>query len=280
SRTVADNWLKANLDGYVQWLKNNNSLLILTWDEDDYSDNNHIPTIFFGPMVNPGLYDEGASGITHHNVLRTIEDMYGISHSGNAANVSPITDVWLTVTPIQLTSFLASADESDIILNWSTASELNNDFFTIENSINGTSFKKIESVKGAGTTSEHHHYEYIHKNPFIGKSYYRLKQTDFNGKYSYSKIISVQFKPSDEGSVVIYPNPSDGQSIHLQLKNMDADDLQIDLINMLGQRIETQAIKPIGSEETIITLKPTQPLPEGIYIVKVADLPSQKLVVK
>jgi hypothetical protein len=86
-----DFWLKGNLDAYVQWAKTNNSLLIITWDEDDDSKKNHIPTIFIGPMVKPGQY---TSRINHYNVLRTILDMYGLSSIGHSADKEPIIEVW------------------------------------------------------------------------------------------------------------------------------------------------------------------------------------------
>jgi len=86
-----DSWLKSNLVSYVQWAKTNNSLLIITWDEDDGSNNNHIPTIFIGPMVKPGQY---TSRIDHYNVLRTIIDMYELSSIGHSADREPIIDVW------------------------------------------------------------------------------------------------------------------------------------------------------------------------------------------
>lgn len=87
----ADTWLKNNIDAYVQWAKTHNSLLIVTFDEDDGSEGNRIATIFVGPMVKAGTYSEH---ITHHTVLRTVEDMYGLGHAGNASSVSPITDCW------------------------------------------------------------------------------------------------------------------------------------------------------------------------------------------
>jgi hypothetical protein len=86
-----DTWLQQNIDGYAQWAKTNNSLLIVTWDEDDGSLNNQIPTIFVGQMVNPGQYSET---INHYSVLRTLEDMYGLSYAGNDASATPITDCW------------------------------------------------------------------------------------------------------------------------------------------------------------------------------------------
>ncbi len=88
-----DRWLKANLDSYSQWAKSNNSLLIVTWDEDDDSSNNQIATIFLGPMVKPGRYN---NRIDHYSVLRTIVDMYGLTPMGHSADVKAIVEVWKT----------------------------------------------------------------------------------------------------------------------------------------------------------------------------------------
>jgi acid phosphatase len=87
----ADSWLQDNLSAYVAWAQSHNSLLIVTWDEDDRGEDNHIATIFVGPMVKPGQYDEQ---INHYTVLRTVEAMYGLKPLANAATVQPIKDVW------------------------------------------------------------------------------------------------------------------------------------------------------------------------------------------
>jgi len=86
-----DRWLKTNLDAYVRWAKVHNSLLIVTWDEDDGSDYNHIATIFVGPMVRHGKYK---NRIDHYSVLRTVTDMYGLTPPGNSADAKPIVEVW------------------------------------------------------------------------------------------------------------------------------------------------------------------------------------------
>jgi len=89
--SMGDSWLKNNLDKYIQWAKTHNSLFVLTFDEDDKKDNNHIVTIFCGSMVKGSPY----SGIiNHYNILRTIENMYGLPYSGNAANATTITGWW------------------------------------------------------------------------------------------------------------------------------------------------------------------------------------------
>ena len=86
-----DLWLKSNLDAYVKWARTYNSLLIVTWDEDDDSSGNHIATIFAGPMVKPGRY---GNRIDHYSVLRTLEEMYGLALLGNTAGAEPIRNGW------------------------------------------------------------------------------------------------------------------------------------------------------------------------------------------
>lgn len=88
----ADGWLQANLAAYANWAKANNSLLIVTWDEDDNSENNHIPTIFYGAHV--PVAANGAP-LSHYNVLSTIEALYGLPKTGLAANAPAITEVWV-----------------------------------------------------------------------------------------------------------------------------------------------------------------------------------------
>lgn len=91
SISQADEWLKEHLDSYVQWAKTHNSLLIVTWDEDEGSHHNIIPTFFVGPMIKTGTHDEN---VNHFNLLRTIEDIYGLSHAGAAQTNAPITGIW------------------------------------------------------------------------------------------------------------------------------------------------------------------------------------------
>jgi hypothetical protein len=95
NKQTGDTWLKNNIDAYVQWAKKNNSLLILTWDEDDNTGGtNQIVTIFVGQNVKKGNYSET---INHYRVLRTIEDMYGLGYAGNSSTQTPIIDCWKTL---------------------------------------------------------------------------------------------------------------------------------------------------------------------------------------
>jgi hypothetical protein len=91
SVSTGDTWLKKNIDAYAQWAKANNSLLVITFDEDDDSHGNQIPTIFVGQHVKPGNYSEH---VDHYRVLRTLEDAYGLPYAGNSSTSTPITDAW------------------------------------------------------------------------------------------------------------------------------------------------------------------------------------------
>jgi hypothetical protein len=105
----ADAWLKSNIDPYVTWAKAHNSLLIVTWDEDNSSagNNNRIPTIMAGARVKAGV--TVAQTYTSHNLLRTIEDVYGLSHSGNAASVKAVVGAFTTDPSVTHATFRQGA---------------------------------------------------------------------------------------------------------------------------------------------------------------------------
>ncbi|GER90916.1 acid phosphatase [Dictyobacter vulcani] len=86
-----DSWLKTNLDGYARWANTHNSLLIVTWDEDDGSTTNQIATIFTGSMVKSGQYDQS---LNHYNLLRTLTEMYGLSPLNESATTPAIENIW------------------------------------------------------------------------------------------------------------------------------------------------------------------------------------------
>lgn len=119
---------------------------------------------------------------------------------------------------IQILSFEIKNANNNLIISWTTSSEVNNDNFEIESSLNGDKWIEIERVKGAGNSSNLKHYSSIISNPPLGISYYRLKQIDFDGKISYSDVISNEFKyPVDNEA---FPNPTTG-IIHFTNKTTD-----------------------------------------------------------
>lgn len=114
--------------------------------------------------------------------------------------------------PIELISFDAKLnDRAEVVLKWATAIEINNDYFTLQRSVDGKEFESIMEVAGAGNSTVMNTYNRLDMEPMTGLSYYRLKQTDFDGTSTYSQIRSVSLvRGKVEPSMVVYPNPSEG----------------------------------------------------------------------
>jgi hypothetical protein len=114
--------------------------------------------------------------------------------------------LYVSPLPIELLTFEAIQNKTAVDITWQTATETNNDFFTIEKSKDGNEFEEIGNADGAGNSTTVLKYSFTDDKPYTGISYYRLKQTDFNGEFSYSKIVAVRITNA-ENNVVAYPNP-------------------------------------------------------------------------
>lgn len=112
--------------------------------------------------------------------------------------------------PVDFVEFSASCNQHTTLLVWSTVSETNNSFFEIEKSGNGHHFENAGQVKGAGTSSILHHYLYEIDQAGQEIYYYRIRQVDFNGEFTYSKTIAVRCNPANQLSFQVSPNPSSG----------------------------------------------------------------------
>lgn len=138
---------------------------------------------------------------TAAQVIRT--GMNGFSVFGVAQSVSPL--------PVEFISFTGVALDEENLLNWSTATETNNQFFYIERSDDGVNFTTIGRKDGAGTTSMIHHYAFDDYSPIEGTNYYRLRQVDYNGATMYSNIIALEFHRGHMTVTNVKPNPTNGQ---------------------------------------------------------------------
>ena len=118
-----------------------------------------------------------------------------------------------TPLPISLLEFNGKLNNGKVDLDWITSTEINNDYFTIERSQDGSDFTPILNIKGAGNSSNILNYSDVDYNPLQGVSYYRLKQTDFDGESSYSKTIVINNTPQ---IFKIYPNPNNGEFINIE----------------------------------------------------------------
>ena len=154
----------------------------------------------------------------------------------------------LDLLPIELTYFdVEKTPENEVLLKWETASETNNDFFTIERSIDGTTWNAIARVEGKGNSTVPVSYTSLDNEPFKGTSYYRLKQTDFDGKFSYSLVKSITLR--NEENVVIYPNPVENV---LTIKFKDLRLQNVQLIDNAGRNLTSKMTILSGSTKEVV----------------------------
>ena len=165
------------------------------------------------------------------------------------------------VLPIELISFSAKAKANSIDLFWKTASEKNNDYFLLERMIADYSFKTIAQIKGAGSTLLESSYSATDENPYRGANYYRLKQVDFDGQFSYSNVVREDFYGKSNTEIIIYPNPSEGI---LNFDNLEEDTF-VSLSDSRGKIIITAIVKAASPSLEINE----QHLPSGLYIVRI-----------
>jgi hypothetical protein len=109
---------------------------------------------------------------------------------------------------IKLIYFDVECGKREVKINWATASEDNNDYFTIERTQDGIHFEEIGKIVGAGNSSHKINYSFIDSNPLQGVSYYRLKQIDFNGRSEYFNVVATSCGENDFQNMTIYPNPA------------------------------------------------------------------------
>ena len=182
--------------------------------------------------------------------------------------------------PIQLVKFEALPEGNRVALRWVTASELNNDLFSVERSETGEKFTEILAVKGAGTKSSESVYSVYDQLPKPGITYYRLKQTDYSGVFTYSRIVKVDMPSRLFWS--IYPNPVAGSELNVRMLEGDlGNDVQIRLSDASGHELFTKVIQRLATTDITIDLE--QKLSAGVYILSVAtgnQIVREKVVIK
>lgn len=171
----------------------------------------------------------------------------------------------MDVTPLPVTwlSFTGKKQGDDVLLNWSTATELNNNYFDVETSVDGTNFYKVGQVKSKGNSSQAQQYSLTHYSPVVGANYYRLKQVDLDGKSSYSSVIIVTFD-SDKGQIIsIYPSPVSNE-LNVTFSRTQ-ENVMLRVVSIDGKVVET---KEVGSVYGKTSLNVSS-LINGIYILQV-----------
>lgn len=176
------------------------------------------------------------------------------------------------VLPITISRWDAYNQEKSVLLEWSTASEEDNDYFTIERSTNGVSWVAIGKVKGAGTTTMENYYSFEDKKPVGGISYYRLKQTDYNGEYSYSSVKCINRPDNANDNFIVYTK-QDANAFIVEGEVIAA--CPIEIYNTAGSRIYNVSFNTLSVNKVLINVND---LPAGTYFVKICN--GSKAVVK
>lgn len=174
--------------------------------------------------------------------------------------------------PIELISFTATVKNNLPLLTWQTATETNNQNFTVEKSVNGINFSAIAEIAGAGNSTAVLSYSFIDNTPINGVIYYRLKQTDFDGKFSYSNIVSINNLLEANNDLLIYPNPiSSNQSMKvIGINNNKAESISYEIIDISGRIVKSNSIN--NTESGIVEITDSNLLNAGTYFIKINGL--------
>jgi hypothetical protein len=186
----------------------------------------------------------------------------------NSSSPDPVTGTGTITTssspndplPIELLFFNCKKEGSSVKLNWSTASELNFDYFSVERSSNGKDFSELAQISGHGTTKVKQNYSFEDSRPLIGKNYYRLKSEDFDGYTEYFNTVVLDFL--GEKQFDVSPNPSNGQGVSVILNFSAEPESTVTVFDNLGITMGVFKV----SEERFISFQNT--LKSGIYYAK------------
>jgi hypothetical protein len=182
--------------------------------------------------------------------------------------------------PVELTSFTATANSKEVILNWSTATEINNQLFEVQRSFEGSDFATVGFVNGKGTTTERQYYIYRDKILADGKYHYRLKQIDYLGRYEYSDIIEIELRVFNFYLLEQnYPNPFNPvTTIGYGIK--EKSNVKITVLNSIGEEVAMLVNEEKESGYHTIEFKASA-LPSGVYFyqLKAGDFVGTKKMI-
>ncbi|WP_210466677.1 T9SS type A sorting domain-containing protein [Rufibacter roseolus] len=199
-------------------------------------------------------------------------DLFDTENGGRAASLQTTNGEYsyrsasmVTPLPVTLTSFTAKAQKEDVLLNWTTAAEKDNDFFQVERSMDGKNFSAIGQVKGNGNSNVRVDYSFLDGKAPSGTAYYRLKQVDYDGKHEYSKIVVVQTKAVAATQVTMkaYPNPT-ADMVSLDLTSLSSSTVTISVYALDGHLVKTQQV-----EGGVVQILDLTKFAAGTYLLKI-----------
>ena len=237
-------------------------------------------------IVGPGLYgiatrnDNSVTTWTDFGaVLSTVVKAFQVSGQSGRGEYIPELK---TTLPITLLNFDAAVNGNQVDINWSTGSEKNNNYFTIERTTDGVNYEVVATIKGAGNSDHTLSYSANDMNPVKGIAYYRLKQTDFDGTSQVFKCVAVDFSGNDVNSDLnvqnVYPNPF-GSSFSISIESNETKELNIEILNANGQLIDNDVFNCVAGVNTYEYIK-GYAMTGGVYFVCVLDNSNGQKIVK
>jgi len=191
---------------------------------------------------------------------------------GTSWNLDPATDFSLTLNgddalPVELVSFSAASNGTEVNLSWETATETNNKGFEIQKSV-GSEFQTIGYVDGKGTTTESQSYSFTDSKVTTGTYTYRLKQVDFNGSFQYSNEVEVNVLAtvSEYALAQNYPNPFNPTTT-INFSIPETGNVTLSVYNTIGQEVATLVNGVVAAGQHEVTLN-AKSLPSGAYFYK------------
>ena len=201
-----------------------------------------------------------ASGLPEDTYSVTVEDNCGNTFSMNVVVDAPC------ALPVEMLYFEARNMDDDAMLSWATASEENNDYFSVEHSTDGANFREVGKVDGAGSSTEQQVYQFLHDETVEGLNYYRLRQVDFNGSFEYSEVKVLTFGRTYDDVISI--RPTIGKSlVTLVTSQTFSSNANVLVFNTTGKLVKEYIL---SSGETSLRMN-IEDLPTGHYFVKVID---------
>ncbi|MEO8233062.1 MAG: T9SS type A sorting domain-containing protein [Ignavibacteriota bacterium] len=229
-------------------------------------DANQAQVIINGTLVHTWQWTLGASGTGCPQTLDA-NDFFGATPN-DEMYMDDYTLEDMTVVPVELTSFTANVSNGNVVLNWTTATELNNQGFEVERKIADDQFITIGHVQGNGTTTERKEYSFTDANAQIGSYTYRLKQVDFNGTFEYSNEIFVDVTaPLQFALDQNYPNPFNPTTT-INFSIAEPSFVKLAVYNLLGEEIKVLKNENMSAGTFNVSFDAVS-LPSGMYLYKI-----------
>jgi hypothetical protein len=186
-----------------------------------------------------GTAGVNAGTTANPQVNRTGLSLANLNNTFYMGTVNPT----MTTLPVQLTSFTAIPENGEVVLNWSTAEELNSNYFTVQRSADGSTWEDLQQVAAAGNSNGAAAYTSYDRSPLPGVSYYRLMMTDKDGGMTFSNVVLVSFN-DNVSTISVYPNPAVN---YINISFSTPGNYTLSLVNEIGQVLATNASVNTGN---------------------------------